>query len=125
MSGRLNYILWMQSLVDSTSRHFRNDAYDPSRMVTGLDIGTGASCIYPLLGCAQRPKWRFAATGNIIRNLSIIYISMLMYFEDIDDRNLHYARQNIMKNKLQARIRPFKARSDGPLMPLDELGLDR
>lgn len=26
--------------------------------------GTGASCIYPLLGCAQRPRWRFIATGS-------------------------------------------------------------
>lgn len=34
----------------------------PDEKVIGLDIGTGASCIYPLLGCAQRP-WSFIATG--------------------------------------------------------------
>lgn len=44
---------------------------------------------------------------------------------DIDERNLRYARDNIAKNKLQSRIRPFKAKPDGPLFPLDEVGLDR
>lgn len=31
----------------------------------GLDIGVGASCIYGLLGCSQRPNWRFAGTGEL------------------------------------------------------------
>jgi hypothetical protein len=53
--NRHNYILWLKTLLDSTS-------YDPRRRVVGLDIGTGASCIYPLLGCTQRP-WSFIATG--------------------------------------------------------------
>lgn len=26
--------------------------------------GVGASCIYPLLGCARNPKWHFLGTGN-------------------------------------------------------------
>ena len=44
---------------------------------------------------------------------------------DIDEKNLHCARDNIMRNKLQHRIRPFKVRPDGPLFPLDDFGLDR
>jgi 23S rRNA A1618 N6-methylase RlmF len=67
--NRLNYLLWIQSLLDTTSDAY-TDTYDPQRQVLGLDIGTGASCIYPLLGCAQRPKWRFAGTG--ISNLIIL-----------------------------------------------------
>ena len=58
VTNRHNYILWLKGLLDTSS-------YDGSgRKLTGLDIGTGASCIYPLLGCAQRP-WSFIATGKI------------------------------------------------------------
>lgn len=44
---------------------------------------------------------------------------------DIDEKNLHYARNNIMKNSLQPRIRPLKVKPDSPLFPLDDIGLDR
>lgn len=57
VTNRHNYILWLKDLLDTTS-------YDePGRKAVGLDIGTGASCIYPLLGCAQR-EWSFIATGE-------------------------------------------------------------
>ena len=78
MYQSLNYILWLQDLLDTTAEDFR-DAFDPAREVVGLDMcvcpnlsgthvltmrrGTGASAIYPLLGCSQRPKWIFAGTG--------------------------------------------------------------
>lgn len=72
----------------------------------GLDIGTGASCIYPLLGCAQRP-WSFIAT-------------------DVDPENLKHATDNVALNGLQDRIRVHpRSSSTDPLLPLDELGLKR
>lgn len=55
--NRHSYILWLKGLLDSSSYESPLD-----RRVYGLDIGTGASCIYPLLGAVQRP-WTFAATG--------------------------------------------------------------
>ena len=55
--NRHNYILWLKELLDSSSYA------GPGRKLSGLDIGTGAGCIYPLLGAAQRP-WRFIATGR-------------------------------------------------------------
>jgi 23S rRNA (adenine1618-N6)-methyltransferase len=39
---RLNYILWLQDLLDSTSPDYR-DGYDPDRDVTGLDMYVTAS----------------------------------------------------------------------------------
>ncbi|RBQ92670.1 hypothetical protein VDGD_20398 [Verticillium dahliae] len=54
---RHNYILWLKELIDGSSYAERG------RKVTGLDIGTGASCIYPLLACQQR-NWSFIATGS-------------------------------------------------------------
>ena len=44
---------------------------------------------------------------------------------DIDDKNLEHARRNVARNGLQARIRPVRTTAEGPLLPLDELGLDR
>ncbi|KAI5785059.1 hypothetical protein DFH27DRAFT_636246 [Peziza echinospora] len=60
--NRLDYILWLQDLLDSTRPGAPADGYDPEREVTGLDIGVGASCIYPLLGSALRKNWKFIGT---------------------------------------------------------------
>ncbi|KAL2761036.1 hypothetical protein ACRALDRAFT_1038023 [Sodiomyces alcalophilus JCM 7366] len=91
--NRHNYILWLKDLLDSTS-------YDePGRKLTGLDIGTGASCIYPLLGCTQR-DWSFVAT-------------------DIDAESLTYARNNVERNNLQHRIQILPRLATDPLLPLD------
>jgi 23S rRNA (adenine1618-N6)-methyltransferase len=54
--NRHNYILWLKGLLDTSSYE------PPGRKLCGIDVGTGASCIYPLLGTAQRP-WHFVATG--------------------------------------------------------------
>ena len=44
---------------------------------------------------------------------------------DVDEKNLEYARKNILANSLQTRIRPVKTTSSGPLIPLDTLGINR
>ncbi|CAO3568482.1 unnamed protein product [Mortierella alpina] len=73
--NRLNYICWIEDMMRSYSE----------RDVTGIDIGTGASCIYPLLGCTRNKNWRMVAT-------------------DIDDRSIIFASENVKRNRLQARI---------------------
>ncbi|KAI3320167.1 hypothetical protein HD806DRAFT_248942 [Xylariaceae sp. AK1471] len=101
--NRHNYILWLKDLVDSTSSSY-SEQYEPKRRVTGLDIGTGASLIYPLLGCAQRP-WHFTAT-------------------DIDIESLASARTNARTNHLQSRIRIVGRAALDPLIPLKELDIN-
>ncbi|KAK2015925.1 hypothetical protein LZ32DRAFT_525717 [Colletotrichum eremochloae] len=96
--NRHNYILWLKGLLDSTTYD------DPGRKIAGLDIGTGASCIYPLLGCTQRP-WSFFAT-------------------DIDPQNLSCAKKNVELNNLQNRISVVARTPQDRLVPLDELGVD-
>ncbi|KAK6827331.1 hypothetical protein PG987_010672 [Apiospora arundinis] len=106
--NRHNYILWLKTLLDTTSPTYA-DAYEPDRQVTGLDVGTGASAIYPLLGCAQRPRWSFIAT-------------------DIDEKSLACARRNVELNELESRVQVVERKSgapDVPLIPLDELDRDR
>ncbi|GFG03467.1 putative methyltransferase-like protein C27D7.08c [Aspergillus lentulus] len=97
--NRLNYIQWLQDLLDTTGDQYRDD-YDPDRFVLGLDIGTGCCSIYPLLGCMTRPLWDFVAT-------------------DIDDENVRNARENVINNELGGRIRVFKTEPKDDLIPLD------
>ncbi|PWW73131.1 hypothetical protein C7212DRAFT_359500 [Tuber magnatum] len=109
--NRLNYVLWIQDLLDSTGNP-ESDEFDPTREVVGLDVGTGASCIYPLLGCALRNGWKFVAT-------------------DIDGKSLEYARENVRRNKervgdLGERITVFDGSLDGgDIFPLEKLGIER
>ncbi|KAI4115760.1 MAG: hypothetical protein LQ338_007815 [Usnochroma carphineum] len=42
----------------------------------------------------------------------------------IDDKNISYARQNILRNNLQSRIRPLHTKPEDPLIPLDALGIE-
>ncbi|KAF7525484.1 hypothetical protein G7054_g11077 [Neopestalotiopsis clavispora] len=97
--NRHNYILWIKELIDSTSKSW-SELYDPERNVEGLDIGTGASAIYPLLGCTQRPGWSFIAT-------------------DIDVKSLSWARENVKANGLESRIRLLQRTPTDKLIPLD------
>ncbi|KAL4792841.1 hypothetical protein BDV19DRAFT_367867 [Aspergillus venezuelensis] len=103
--NRLNYILWLQDLLDSTSDEYR-DSYNPGRTVTGLDIGTGCCSIYPLLGTSMRPKWNFIAS-------------------DIDDENIKTSTQTIKANQLDSRIRVVKTSPDDALISLQTLGVKR
>ncbi|KAI5301291.1 hypothetical protein KEM55_006094 [Ascosphaera atra] len=99
---RLNYILWLQDLLHET----RQDGFggepirDENRPVKGLDVGTGASCIYPLLGCATSPGWKFTAT-------------------EIDGRNYESATRNVKLNDLESRITVLKKTDSDPLLSLD------
>lgn len=102
--NRHNYILWLKELIDSTSP-LHSDPAEPTRQVTGLDIGTGASLIYPLLGCVQRSSWSFIAT-------------------DVDSKSLAYARKNAELNNMGHRIRVVDRAVTDCLVPLAELDLE-
>ncbi|KDQ17001.1 hypothetical protein BOTBODRAFT_30380 [Botryobasidium botryosum FD-172 SS1] len=91
--NRLNYVLWIKGIIDSTTH--RDGGGD--QIIRGIDIGTGASAIYPLLGCAVNPNWHFVAT-------------------DIDDISLLYASTNIKANNLESRIKTRKSDADGPIL---------
>ncbi|NWI87871.1 MET16 methyltransferase, partial [Pitta sordida] len=78
---RLNYIHWVEDLVG------RQDAEKPV-LRRGIDIGTGASCIYPLLG-ATLNGWYFLAT-------------------EVDDMCFNYAKKNVEQNNLSELIKVVK-----------------
>ncbi|CAH0058543.1 unnamed protein product [Clonostachys solani] len=97
VANRHNYILWLKNLLDTSSYE------KPGRKAVGIDIGTGASCIYPLLGCTQRP-WSFVAS-------------------DIDAKSLDYARENVKRNELTHRINVLARTQDDPMIPLQDANL--
>ncbi|XP_077257692.1 U6 small nuclear RNA (adenine-(43)-N(6))-methyltransferase isoform X1 [Temnothorax americanus] len=70
---RLNYILWMEDLMTHSKLEMDK--------VTGIDIGTGAVCIYALL-------------------LAKIYKCQVIGTE-VDERSMEHAQKCIRRNKLQ------------------------
>ncbi|XP_033833328.1 RNA N6-adenosine-methyltransferase mettl16 isoform X2 [Periophthalmus magnuspinnatus] len=74
---RLNYIHWVEDLIDGQKQLRR-----------GIDIGTGASCIYPLLGATMN-GWYFLAT-------------------EVDDICFDYAKKNVEQNNLSDLIKVVK-----------------
>ncbi|XP_034404682.1 RNA N6-adenosine-methyltransferase mettl16 [Cyclopterus lumpus] len=74
---RLNYIHWVEDLTDGQKQ--------PRR---GIDIGTGASCIYPLLGATMN-GWYFLAT-------------------EVDDICFDYATKNVEQNNMSELIKVVK-----------------
>ncbi|XP_061781797.1 RNA N(6)-adenosine-methyltransferase mettl16 [Nerophis lumbriciformis] len=74
---RLNYIHWVEDLIDGQKQ--------PRR---GIDIGTGASCIYPLLGATMN-GWYFLAT-------------------EVDDICFDYATRNVEQNRLSDLVKVVK-----------------
>ncbi|XP_075847795.1 RNA N(6)-adenosine-methyltransferase METTL16 [Microtus pennsylvanicus] len=78
---RLNYIHWVEDLIGHQDS-------DKSTLRRGIDIGTGASCIYPLLG-ATLNGWYFLAT-------------------EVDDMCFNYAKKNVEQNNLSDLIKVVK-----------------
>uniref|UniRef100_V5E304 Uncharacterized protein n=1 Tax=Kalmanozyma brasiliensis (strain GHG001) TaxID=1365824 RepID=V5E304_KALBG len=81
--NRLAYIALLNELLSWSLptwrllRHFQHQPLDST--VRGLDIGTGASVIYPALGVRCFPSWRFVAT-------------------DIDRSSLEYAGKHVINH---------------------------
>lgn len=99
---RFNYILFIQRLLESTTlTPISNTTPTPEksspRPVLCLDIGTGASAIYPLLGTRQHPHWFFLAT-------------------ELDPKSREYAQRNISNNPLDARIKMIETDRNGAIL---------
>ena len=72
---RMNYLLWIEDLINANAS---SAAFGPE--IAGLDVGVGASCVYPLLA-AKRFGWRMHGT-------------------DIDSENLSSARRDTIETHL-------------------------
>ena len=93
--NRLNYVCWIRELLNLFQENNTSNLDDGDVSCRGLDIGTGVSCIYPLLLASARnqnkrllfcKKWIFHAT-------------------DIDPESIASAQENVEKNNLSNRIK--------------------
>lgn len=87
---RLNYICWIEDLV----KLVENQVSDLN--VIGIDIGSGASCIFPILGCHRNPTWSFIGV-------------------EADTRSYSVAVENVQKNYMEERIRMIKISTEDTL----------
>ncbi|KAL5477747.1 hypothetical protein EMCRGX_G024585 [Ephydatia muelleri] len=88
---RLNYIHWVEDLISCVSGKIPT-----GDSVLGVDIGTGASCIYPLLG-SKLNGWRFLAT-------------------EIDKDSVTYALSNVQRNSMDTKIKVVQVSGDTLLL---------
>lgn len=83
--GRVDYILYLADLLTDSG-------IDSDTKISALDIGTGASCIYPILG-AREYGWHFVAS-------------------DIDPISIKAANTNIKANKNIAKYIECRLQND-------------
>ncbi len=100
--GRADYIHCLADLLAESNR----TSIPRGQQVRALDIGVGASCVYPLIGHAEY-GWRFLGT-------------------DIDARALSSAQQIVdsnagLKGQIELRLQPSLAKILGGILQRDEL----
>ncbi|XP_033119340.1 RNA N6-adenosine-methyltransferase mettl16-like [Anneissia japonica] len=88
---RLNYILWIEDLLAKSK-------VSTDEEVTGIDIGSGASCIYPLLGFKTN-GWKFVAS-------------------EVDALSLHFAKENVQANNAEDHIKVYEAAENTMLLEI-------
>ena len=76
--GRVDYIHYLADLL-TASKITKN--------ITVLDIGTGANCIYPLLGNAEY-NWSFVGTDIDKKLKDFFYFILKIFFHFLNNENL-------------------------------------
>ncbi|KUF86442.1 Methyltransferase protein 16 [Phytophthora nicotianae] len=86
LPNRLNYLHWIEDLLAQANWNGKRQTHQKSTevAVSGIDVGTGANCIYALLGATMN-KWKFIAT-------------------EIDPVSYECAKENITSNQLETLI---------------------
>jgi 23S rRNA (adenine1618-N6)-methyltransferase len=81
ITSRSNYIHWIHDILEAEEAEKAEKAEEVNaQTVHGLDIGTGANCIYPILGSSIY-NWKFKAS-------------------DINEKAVDVAKTIVKKNKL-------------------------
>ena len=106
--NRLNYVLWLNHLLEQSCdvRYFEQEpspeGFARHTCRIGIDIGCGASCIYPLLLTTDRFKPNMGRGANGAGSESANSWTFLA--TDIDERSIQSAQINVKANALEHRI---------------------
>ena len=89
MPLRLNYILWIEDLLSIC---------DHRDSIFGIDIGTGSSCIYPLLA-SQKNAWNMLATDIVPESVAIARnnVKINSHLEPLIQREYHLIDQKLFE----------------------------
>ncbi|KAJ5145958.1 uncharacterized protein N7515_000522 [Penicillium bovifimosum] len=115
---RLNYILWLQDLIDSTAGGL-HEGYDKGREVVGLDMYVKKQSLVHLavIGYSNRVAVEQDASAYIP-----CWVARLGNSGNVDENNIRTAQHNVALNNLDSRIQLVKSAPAGPLFPLDQIG---
>ncbi|KAJ2848816.1 hypothetical protein IWW36_003066 [Coemansia brasiliensis] len=94
VANRLHYLEWIRSNILAD--------FPPSQSTIGMDIGCGASCIYPLLG---------------VQVLNCLFVGT-----DINSESIECAQKNVVTNHMGSKIRLFLNNDQNTTLPLDAEG---
>ncbi|CAG7942070.1 unnamed protein product [Penicillium olsonii] len=102
--NRLNYIIWIQDLIDSTAEG------STERDVSGYT---------PFLAAKSDPA---GSSWQLVYSPTDYFRHPLIVVTDIDPGNIRTAQENVALNELESRIRIIESDPDGPLFPLEKIG---
>ncbi|GAA6037714.1 hypothetical protein JCM8097_002303 [Rhodosporidiobolus ruineniae] len=110
--SRLEYAIFVLRLSLLTSDAPSTSTTSPLPLV-GLDIGTGASVVYPLL--AQRLISPISSSTSLSSPSSSANLAMLA--TDIEPYSLSFAARNLAQNGLEEKVKLFKVDEAGAIFP--------
>lgn len=97
---RLNYILWLEDLInDLIDINYEGNKRE---CIRGIDIGTGASCVFPLVICRRNPSWHMLALESdaisaqvALRNLTANQLAERISLVNSSDCLSHLRREKV------------------------------
>jgi len=120
--NRFHYVLWIKELIQQCHHHhasnnevFFEDKEEDGNKNTlhrrGMDLGIGASAIYPLLLSSKS----FTNSGNDDDESNN---SWIFFGTDVDPYSIQCAQQNINANNLEDKIKVSLVSQSSPLPPI-------
>ncbi|GAA6007446.1 hypothetical protein JCM11491_004166 [Sporobolomyces phaffii] len=107
--SRLEYCLWVLKLALLTAP--RQGATPRARRFIGVDIGTGASCIYPLLLHRLIQRLELPSNHPCVSALATSEVDFKLLATEIDSDSFKVAAENVRKNSCRDRIQVCKVES--------------
>ncbi|CCM00501.1 uncharacterized protein FIBRA_02535 [Fibroporia radiculosa] len=116
--NRLNYILWLQDVVDATAIA---EPTDSERKISGIDMS-----FYNLSssGLPFSPSLDFCCNWSVVTHRGLASLSFTssllsgnrLFNPDVDEKSLESARFNVRRNNLDDRITVVKSKPSGSML---------